>query len=229
MNVLKVSMQPYSGLCNRLWVLFSYYNYAIKNNLKLQICWLTNSVCDAHFLDFFKPLINVEFINEDKQCDVYTHLWHKDYNPYYTYIYQDLELNDSMTDLIKTLNWWSSNYNAIHVRSTIDFINDLPLRGLKNMEFSMFDGFINTSNLPCFLASDKHTTQQYFTLKYTNLFYYNTIQLKDDIHNVRHTDIQHAIIDLVSCVKAKRFLGTPHSSFSATINTLRRNKTRLLF
>ena len=44
---------PNGGLCNRLRVIFSYYNYAISNNETLTVIWYENTdIADESFKFF---------------------------------------------------------------------------------------------------------------------------------------------------------------------------------
>lgn len=44
-----ITIKPTGGLCNYLRVLFSYYEYARKNNLKLNVIWKKHKLVQVIF------------------------------------------------------------------------------------------------------------------------------------------------------------------------------------
>jgi hypothetical protein len=71
-----------------------------------------------------------------------------------------------------------------------------------------------------FLATDNKETQDKFIKLYGDRLICNPII---NNNNLRQTSIQDAVVDMYVCSYAKEFEGTIGSSFSDTINYLRKN------
>lgn len=229
MNTLEIYLHPDIGLCNRLWVVFSYYNYAKSTNKQIKIHWPETICCPDHFLNFFEPLERIEFVS-DVKINTYTTLWQEQFNPYETFIYQDLKLKGDIKNIINKKINMHKNYNAIHVRTTRDFITYLKTINKKPTTFNRFDLFLEkNSENQCYISTDQVETQKYFTTKYNHVYFNSLLKEQNcdlDIQT-RYSSIQDAVIDLFVCTKSKLFLGTPVSTFSDTIIQLRKNKYNL--
>jgi len=66
-----IIIKPTGGLCNYLRVIFSYYEYARKNNSELNVIWIKSNSCPGYFLDYFEPIPHVNFIKQiDKDVKI---------------------------------------------------------------------------------------------------------------------------------------------------------------
>jgi hypothetical protein len=201
----------HNGLCNRLRFLFSWLHKAKETNSVLNVEWKKTDGCDCYFLDLFKPIKNVFFFEEiDKIKYNFKHcVPHPDYKPNDKYIYEDLKLNDTILDEIKTL--YSDKYNSIHIRTTDLF---------ETYDNNLFCDFIEKSNLKVFISTDSSEIQKkYKNIFNSKIFFYEDIE---DLGKLRQTSIRHSVIDLFTCINSVEFLGTNQSSFSDFIKDNRK-------
>ena len=107
---------PCGGLCNRLRVIFSYYNYAISNNETLTVIWYENNdIANESFLNFFEPVEHITFLsNNNDQLLINYHgvFCCKDYPP----IYDKLKIKPYVQDIVNQRINIIGDYIAIHVR-----------------------------------------------------------------------------------------------------------------
>ena len=59
-----IYIEATGGLCNRLRVILSYYQYCNNVNKKLMIYWPINHVCNGNFNKYFMPLKNVNITDK---------------------------------------------------------------------------------------------------------------------------------------------------------------------
>lgn len=209
------------GLCNRLRTLFSYNQYAKFLNKKLVFIWNKNEQCTGLFLDYFEPVENILFLennNDNLNIDYTSHHGLSNYPSNYS----ELKLLPSILEKIKEkINILERNYISFHIRRT-DHINYAKNIG-KYVDDNFFIDFIekNLQDKNLFIAADNKETYNLFKSKYeTNVKfdYYNTI-----INKTRQTTLEESIIDIYVCVYSSKFTGTTHSSFSALIDALRKS------
>lgn len=209
---------PKGGLCNRLRVLFSYYLIAQQKKEELNVVWNSTSECPGLFLDYFKPIVGVTFLNKlpDESNVFYSGCYpDKQYPP----IYKNLIVVDEIKNLLEKNKKILKEYIAIHVRRT-DHIA-LAKRKKTYTENAEFFSFIksNIADRSLYIATDNIDTYNVFKEKYFQ-------QIKLSYHEVlkgfRKTSLKDAIIDLYMCVSAKNFMGSRYSSFSELIETLRK-------
>ena len=55
---------PEGGLCNKIRVLLSHYDIAMKLNKKFIVIWNNDRYCNGLFLDYYQPLENTTFIKK---------------------------------------------------------------------------------------------------------------------------------------------------------------------
>lgn len=220
------------GFCNRIRTIFSYNEYAKSIKQTLHVLWLKDEHCPGFYLDYFKPIPNVIFLNDknSNQDIFYTGCgWHPKYPPY-QYIgdsdkvpnlFKNLKLKDSINMIIKNkIKILENNYIALHIRRT-DHTN-LAKRNNKYTSDQEFMAFINRNkNINIYIASDNKETYNKFKNLYPN-------RIKFDYHfsnnnERRKTSLQDAIIDLFMCVYSNKFLGSNYSSYSDTIINLKKN------
>ena len=218
------------GLCNRLRNLFSHYLYCKNNNKTLLVLWDTNQDCEGHFLDYFKPLNNVIFINSKYELKKYNHLnvdykgneWHKDYCPYDMYVYEDLKLNDGIQRKVNLVKEKLGDYISVHIRRSDH--SQLAKKHNKYTDDNVFIDFIKSNKDNVYLATDCKKTQKKFKELFPERIFINK-DLKET-NNKRKTNMEDAIIDIFVCSDAKKFQGSGFSSFSGVIKQINNNKNK---
>jgi len=225
----EIIIHPCGGLCNKLRVTLSYYQFAKKENKKLIVIWDITSACNGFFLDYFEPIENISFMKNNYNNYKIFYNGFSINQDYPFYIIPELKLLPFMIDEVqKKLQILENNYIAVHVRRT-DHINDAKSNNLFTTDEEFYDFIdkninenINENNeLNLYVATDNKNTYNIFKNKYKN-------KLKIDYHNelfnsLRHTSLKDSIIDLYMCAYSKNFKGSGWSSFTDTINQIRDN------
>lgn len=216
---------PCSGLCNRLRVLFRYYQKAKDEKKKLVVIWKTDPSCPGYFPDYFQSLPNVKFYPDN------SHNWTFDYKGYGSYnwncSYPGLRLKPKIQRIVDSLirTHLGSNYIAVHVRRT-DHIRVARRYNMFTQDEQFFQFLNKRLDSKIFLATDNLDTQLQFQKRYSNkVVVYR--QIRPRTHK-RQTSLKHSIIDLYMCVQANQFMGSGHSSFSKLISQLRKEQMSVL-
>lgn len=215
-----ITVTACGGLCNRLRVIFSYYNYAISNNETLTIIWNEdNDVTKKSFLEFFEPVHNITFLSNNKdKLPIHYHGVYccKGYPP----IYDKLKIKPYIQDIINQRISVIGNYIAIHVRRG-DHVQHAKNRNMFT-EFEDFCNFVNKekkdNNL--YIATDTKNTWENFFKKYKEIIKF-PFPKQNPQRQKRRTNLIDSIIDIYMCVNASKFLGSGWSSFSELIEQLR--------
>jgi len=215
-----IVIKPVGGLCNYLRVVFSYYKKACNENKKLIVIWEPTYSCPGYFLDYFKPIDNIIFYDNNLDnyaidyvgCQIL-----ENYDPNY----EKLKLLDEIETIVNNKREILGNYIATHIRRT----DHIDLAKVNNQFtdddafYNFIDKYIENKNL--YIATDNEDTFSIFKNKYNDLIkinYHNTI------NHWRRTSLKDAVIDIFMCVYADNFMGSGYSSFSILINTLRHEK-----
>jgi hypothetical protein len=139
--------------------------------------------------------------------------------------YRELTLLPPHFDRMKGLGHLP-RYSALHIRRT-----DLgPLSRQDNLYTpdEEFVAWCHSVPGPIYLATDNGTTQRHFGALIARMGKRVIVQglipehPAQDEHERRNTDLATAAIDLFACARAARFKGTAASSFTGTIDVLRR-------
>lgn len=210
-------IEPTGGLGNYMRTVFSYYSKCIKNNEKLTIIWKITDEMNGFFLDYFEPIDNIIFLQENNglKVDYKGCYMAKGYEPDYSQLKLKPYLQKKITEYKNTLN---NKYISVHIRRT----DHIQLARSKNAftEDSFFITFIKQNpTLPLYIATDNRDTQEIFK----NLFP-NQIKIMNIIENLnvrRKTSLEQAIIDIYMCVYSMRFRGSSYSSFTNLIQKIR--------
>jgi len=71
MTSKEICIKVNNGLTNRLTTLVSFWNFSKITSRKLKVCWKNGQGwSDDHFLDFFEPLKNIEFISFEEYQEI---------------------------------------------------------------------------------------------------------------------------------------------------------------
>ena len=210
---------PTGGLGNRLRVVTSYYIKYIKNkDEKLIVIWRNDSLCNGHFLDYFEPIPNVEFVKQNDKTLTINYKGCSRIGPTtdFTIIKPLPHIMDKINENRKLLE---NNYIAIHVRRT-DHIAAATKRGVFTTDedfFKFIDENINDSCL--YVATDNVDTYTMFQEKYKD-------KIKFPYHKssgkFRNTSLEDAIIDIYMCSYATKFKHSGWSTFSGLIHEFRK-------
>jgi len=214
-----IIIKPTGGLCNYLRVIFSYYEYARKNNSELNVIWIKSNACPGYFLDYFEPIPHVSFnkqIDKDVKIDYNGCSIMKNFQPKYDKLKLKSYIEKIVFDKLDILN---KNYISVHIRRT-DHIR-LAKYNNRYTDDEEFINFLDKSdnNKNIYIATDNEITYNKFKKKYQN-------RIKIDYHktnnnSLRKTSLQDAIIDIYICVYSDDFMGSGWSSFSGLIKSLR--------
>ena len=218
------------GLCNRLRAILSYR--ALHGSV--QVVWDANEyVSHAHFLDVFEPLHGVSFV--EGAWDV------EDYAPAvgapegwelgYAELRPVVEIRSRLIYHLPFYGWRCRPdamilYDAVHVRRT-DHVPNVESRGDKVEHMSEFVRWALAGQRDVYVATDNLTTQRGLLLLLEGRGQIGTelpdsadVQGLTDHH--RNGTLADAVVDLYVCAGATRFKGTRGSSFTDTIEILRR-------
>ena len=199
-------------MCNRLRTALSYYKFAQTLGEELLFTWPINDACPDRFENHFESIPGLVFTEELDRAPGHPGRHgvfpHPDFKPNFDLLVP--KYNVSMLD---------EPHDAIHVRSSEHWV--------ENRENpTKFKKFAKDSSRPVWLATDLRRTQGQFS----GVHYLEEIRECDRIKGPhRHTSLRHSVIALFMCVNASEFLVTEFSSFSETINELRREPGDLVY
>lgn len=191
-------IKPTGGLGNYLRVIFSWLNKARASGQHLTVIWERTAACNGNYDELFEPIRDMTVVRwTTKPLDYVGCNACGDYS-----LVRELVLKVPLS--IECT--WSS---AIHVRGTDFGAADL----------TPFIRFIEQTNGTVFLATDDAVIQKELLTKYGNKIKVHNI-IKDS-GSLRATTLKQALIDMYTCVRAGRFLGTEKSTFTDIIKLLR--------
>ena len=190
-------VKPTGGLGNYLRVIFSWLKRARGFNQPLTVVWERTAACNGYYEDLFEPVRDLTIVHWTTKP-----LNYEGCDPCGDYsLVRELALKVELP--IETRA-------AIHVRGT----------DLCTPDYKPFEQFIEGCEGEVFLATDDIVTQRHFITKYPG-----RIKIHAEItgKGLRQTSLRMAAMDLFTCSKAERFLGTKNSSFTDIIESLRGN------
>ena len=103
-------------------------------------------------------------------------------------------------------------YNAVHIRRG-DNAKAIILNNIKD-----FEGYIKSSEIPVYVASDDPFLKDIFMKKYGEHVFFQL----NGVDRSSAVDLRASIEELMYCVNANNFKGSVHSSFTTLIQELRR-------
>jgi hypothetical protein len=219
-NVIVV--RPMGGLCNKLRVIFSYWEHAKLNNKNVIVIWEVSDECPGFFLDYFEPVNGINFITNNNGLDLkidYTGFgWHPDFIPYKKFLYADLKLKSNLMNRVTEKLKILGEFIAIQVRRTDH--QEMAIRNNKFTSDEEFCKFIdNNPSYNLFITADNKNSFDYFKNLYTDKVKIDFP--KDDPTKLRHTSLEDSIVDMFVCINSKYFKKSGYSSFGGTIDQLR--------
>lgn len=214
------------GLNNKLRVTLAYLYVANVEYKKLRIIWIKDDQCPENFDNLFQPINNIEFIYTDivpNDIIDYNVGWTTE-DRYLKYKYfkhlKPIKIIQDKIDQTKKL--LGNNYIACHIRRT----DIVTMKKYFGANFTMngddeYIKFINDldKNLNIYIATDNQDTQQKFIDIYGDRITYKKIVKSDKL---RQTSVQDAVKDMYICAGAKYFMGSPWSSFTDSIEEIRK-------
>jgi hypothetical protein len=222
-----IVVQTGCGLCNSLRVIFSYYAKALHENKKFVVIWRITPASPGHFLDYFKPIDGIEFVDakdsKNYKIDYGGGQQHKDFPPNY----DKLELLDNVVSILNDKRKMLGSYIAVHVRRTDHVKLAIEFNNFTQDEdfFKFIDERIKSRNL--YIATDNEDTYNIFKDKYTNSIKLDKIDYNNTTNSLRQTSLLDSVVDLYMCIYAEDFMGSGTSSFSGFIKH-NRYKNRIL-
>lgn len=210
-------LHVYGGVSNRLRTILS-WRAAIQDDLV--VAWIPDGEINSErFVDVFKPLDRVTVVDAPengwpKRLDVHPnapHDWER--------AWLEIQLKESATML-------DGLYCAMHVRRTdCTFMQKEERTWRPDSDFVAWAA--RRPERRVYLATDNGATQRDIgrTLEAAGkLVTYKPIAEHDKQHEggQRNTSLHDAWEDVINCVNASAFMGSGSSSFTTTIETLRR-------
>ena len=212
-NGYEITILCCSGLSNRIRTILGFLEVCNYYNKKLNVIWIEDNTCNGNFLDYFKPINNVNFINKNKNKKV------------------DYQGQNTIENIC-------SNYN-IGFDKKIDnlakalmkiYKKKMPIKiigtrhGEKKYETLLtqeeFARTLNNKNF--FIATDNKETQDLYINKYKErVLFYSKIK---NTTSLRQTSLENAVIDIYILSYNKRIKGTYNSSFTEFARYLKKSR-----
>jgi hypothetical protein len=208
---------PIEGLCNRLRVILSYLN----SYPTLNIYWENDkTVNNQHFLDIFQPIPNFNFLPSKPTSYIYKGYSHclpiDNFKNNYLLLKPTKEILLKIKEFISILG---TDYDACHIRRT-DHTRLAISHKCLTTDLQFINFIQKSTKSKIFIATDNIFTQ--ISLK---KLFHNKIIINHGINNtknLRKSNLETALIDLILCSKSKHFIGSGYSSFTSTIDTLKK-------
>ena len=230
-NLSEITILCCSGLSNRIRTILGFLQVCNYHNKKLNVIWIKDNTCNGNFLDYFKPIKNVNFINEKNTYNYQGQNTIKNICSKYKIdfdkkkLYCNIKLVDELENKIQTyINKHNiKNIIGIHVRRT-DYTGNIIGKILNgsNSDQEFFEYIEKYSNKNFFIATDNKETQDLYINKYKErALFYSKIKNTD---NLRKTSLENAIIDIYILSYNKKIKGTYNSSFTEFARCLKKSR-----
>lgn len=221
-----------SGLSNRIRTLLGFLQVCKEHGKYLNVIWIPDATCNGGFLDYFKPINGIMFLDHKVEPVHYigqskTSVIVENYGlKQSTNLYSYLQLTDILEKKVQIF----ANTNklpycvGIHVRRT-DYTGNLIGKILNGTNSD--EGFCDyikkySKGKQFFVATDNRNSQEYYISKYgTRTRFYAPIPRNNDL---RKTTLENAIIDIYLLSYCKSIKGTHKSSFSEFARCLKRSR-----
>lgn len=227
----KIVIQPRGGLCNRLRFIFSFIKKLKDeneyNNTLIFVVWRVDSSCNDYFLNYFKPMNNIVFLNNNLNelniykcgCKVFSKYKSSNY-----LILKKLKLKEEIYNKIyNTIKDLENNYISCHIRRTdLNYFLEKNNKKDKIYQDEDYVKFIKKNRgYHVYIATDNLKTQQYFSKNIKRTKFYEKIE--KDKRGLRKTSLEHAVVDLFVCALSYEFMGSYFSSYTDFIKIIRIN------
>lgn len=213
-----MSLHAVGGLCNRLRALLGWY--AVNRGAgTLHVVWQPNEyVSGARFLDVFEPIPGVEFSDAGR--------WSVEAWGPPSYAPEGWEYGFRLLRPVPSIMSRVVDYDkAIHVRRT----DHLPDTATHGGDVELLSDWVRWAwqwpDETCYIATDNGETQAELLKAIPRSLVGAPLggaEQQGLTDHRRNGTLGDAVVDLWTCSRAGRFLGTRHSTFTTTIETLRR-------
>tara|TARA_B110000208_G_scaffold189435_1_gene250968 strand:+ start:931 stop:1728 length:798 start_codon:yes stop_codon:yes gene_type:complete len=243
MNQEFLAVEPWSGLCNRLRAIFSFYKLSNKLNKPFLVVWDCHreNTCMGNILDYYDKIPNVDYIilkNKDETSNhtykgIQLYARHNKQNKPYNICSSGGEYADGRNP--EYCGKYSNLYKELKLNSYMqDIINNNKLKIKKYISVHIRrtdhkhhepdENYINfLKKYPeynIYIACDNSNIQNKFYELFNDRILTQKHKAGRDTGS-RFTDLKDAIIDLHMCIESDIFYGTHHSSFSELIYSKR--------
>jgi hypothetical protein len=209
------------GLCNKLRVVLAHHALMQEQKRPLLVIWRASDNCPGRFADFFEPLSDVSFIDDDvplpieyESCDCHPSI---KYTSREALVYRALRPNGEVESAVAAnLKVIGGPFVAVHIRRT----DHVPRDQTRMDDFIRF--LTAHADVPIFVATDNVKTQQELLGRFGSRVC--GMKLIQPSRTLRQTTLFDAVVELLTCVHAKTFKGSHASSFSDTIKHLRESQ-----
>jgi len=233
-----------AGLCNKLRSVLSYREAAVQRGRRLVVLWRLGAACDSPFEDLFEPLPGVVMLHGlgelppahrealaagggAAKASVY------DSHPSIKYTETEATMYAALSPLPPVRAAAAANvaacggaFVAVHMRRT----DHTAMFGDRTPDEAFFTFLEERAPLPIFCATDNALTLREVGRRFP-LRLRGAVPIPEPAGGeaereaegeARHTSVERAAVDLLTCVEATAFMGTYMSSFSDAIALLRR-------
>jgi hypothetical protein len=214
-----VTFNALGGLANRLRAIFSRYS----PDIGMKVAWTrTWDIAGAHFLEVFEPVPGIEFIEHPGR--EIEGSWGAAENPddwhrHYALLRPRLALQQRIDLLRRNLG----DYVAIHARRT-DHVRLAAREGSFTTDEAFLAWVKGQDAGKVFLATDNWETRARMATSLPGRVMWQGSMTQSHAtqhESRRYNSLGDAVVDLFTCVGARAFMGSAHSSFSELIVALR--------
>ena len=231
-NIDEINILCCSGMSNRIRTILGFLAVCNFYKKKLNVLWIKDNTCNGDFLNYFEPIINVNFVNDLKEIHYKGQSTIKNIISAYNIkcniskLYSNIKLNKSIETKVQ---YYIKKNNikekiGLHIRRT-DYTGNFIGKLINGSNDD--DEFFNYINIHSqdkfFLAADNEVTQNIYKNKYGiyKIVYYKKIKKNN---NLRKTSLEDAVIDIFILSYCKKIKGTYNSSFTEFAKYLKRSR-----
>ena len=241
-DALPLLVSADGGLCNKLRVVLSYRRVARARGRTLEVLWVQSDHCPGRFDELFEPVAGVAFAHDAVELSAACQaaFWQRSLpvsmlgacfacHPSVRGTDAEVEMWRELRPLpaiaqavaakLALLTEGGKEFVAVHIRRTDMDAHLGPNRITHDTEYARFIGAHLGANV--YIATDNATTQRKFLQQCGARAVAHT-PISPDVRARRHTPLNEAVADIFVCAAAAVFKGCCGSSFSDTIDQLRR-------
>jgi hypothetical protein len=218
-----VTFNALGGLANRLRAIFSRY----APEVGMKVVWTRPwDIAGAHFLEVFEPVPGIEFIEHpggDVEGSWGAAINPDDWHRHYALLRPRPALQEKIDRLRRNLG----EYVAIHARRT-DHVRLAHREGSFTTDEAFLE-WVTGHDGRVFLATDNWETRTRMAAALPGRVMWQGPMMQSHAtqhESRRYNSLGDAVVDLFTCVGARAFMGSAHSSFSELIVALRELQAR---